>query len=414
MKRIFVRHATLSGDTGPAVSADKVAQARAAVAAAPDERSKHKELARVLALSGQIDELGDTLEEWSKRDPLDADVTVWRADVAARRGDRDTSLRILGGALAASALTPADAAALALAVGRSYERLDRPEGCAFFVTAAELRPTDPDALARAISCERAQGRAGSADRWLVGLKDTQRTGVTGAITKLEKAKAEPASGDVVASATWTGGADLDLAIVDPQGRRASGVSRLKGSRVEGATAHDHETLGLASGDAGPFLVEIARSSIAGTNSAPVSGTVTIKAFGETRSLPFTLTGARAQIGRVEVRWDQELVPLNGDEDFGSFTVSRGSPFDRGAAAAALGGLNLQACGASGQVGTGHAIVTFAPSGRVSNVVVDDANFSGTPAGRCVQTAFFRAIVPAFDGAPVRVTKSFTIGAPMAR
>jgi len=54
------------------------------------------------------------------------------------------------------------------------------------------------------------------------------------------------------------------------------------------------------------------------------------------------------------------------------------------------------------------MVTFSPTGRVSEVVVDDANFSGTPAGRCVQTAFFNAIVPSFTGGPVKVGKSFTI------
>ena len=55
------------------------------------------------------------------------------------------------------------------------------------------------------------------------------------------------------------------------------------------------------------------------------------------------------------------------------------------------------------------MVTFAPTGRVSDVAIDDANFSGTPAGRCVQTAFFNAAVAPFNGAPVRFGKSFTLG-----
>ena len=60
------------------------------------------------------------------------------------------------------------------------------------------------------------------------------------------------------------------------------------------------------------------------------------------------------------------------------------------------------------------MVTFSPTGRVSQVVVDDANFAGTPAGRCVQTAFFNAVVSPFTGGPVKVGKSFTIGSPLAR
>ncbi len=409
MKKVFVRHGNITSDVSPNVASDKVAQARAAVAAAPDERSKHKDLARLLALSGQLDELSDTLEKWSTRDPLDADVIVGRADVAARRGDRDASLRILGGALASSALTAADAFVVAQQVARSYDRLGKPESCAFHVAAAELRSTDADAVARAISCERAQGRASSADRWLVGLKDTQRTAITNALAKFEKEKSETATfGDVIVSATWNGGADLDLAIVDPNGRRASAVTRMKGTRVEGATARDHESLALSSGEGGSFLIEVVRANGAEATS-PVSGTVTIKAFGQSQSIPFTLTSARTQVGRVDARWEQELVPID-DNGFTGFVPPppQQSVFDRGAAAAALQSVNVTHCGSSGQVGTGHVMVTFSPTGRVSEVVVDDANFSGTPAGRCVQTAFFNAIVPSFSGGPVKVGKSFTI------
>jgi hypothetical protein len=69
MRRIFVRKASISTDPTPAVSAEKIALARAAVQAAPDERSKHKELTKLLALGGQLDELGETLEKWSARGP---------------------------------------------------------------------------------------------------------------------------------------------------------------------------------------------------------------------------------------------------------------------------------------------------------------------------------------------------------
>src|SRR5205085_2192799 len=83
-----------------------------------------------------------------------------------------------------------------------------------FVTAAELKPTDVDTVARAVSCERRQGRAKAADRWLSGMKDVQRTAVTNALAKGEAAKAETATGDFVVSASWDGGADLDIARVD--------------------------------------------------------------------------------------------------------------------------------------------------------------------------------------------------------
>ena len=183
---------------------------------------------------------------------------------------------------------------------------------------------------------------------------------------------------------------------------------MKGARVEGATARDHETVALSSNDGGAFLVEVMRANAA-EGTIPVSGTVTIKAFGQTQAIPFTLTGARTQVGRVDVRWESELVPVESDVFVPPPPPFGGGPFDRGAAASALAGVNVQHCGSAGQVGTGHVMVAFSPTGRVSDVVVDDANFSGTPAGRCVQTAFFSAIIPPFTGAAVRVGKSFSIG-----
>jgi hypothetical protein len=412
MKRIFVRRASISTDTTPAVPADKIQLARAAVQAAPDERGKHRELAKLLALSGQLDELGETLEKWSTRDPLDADVIMGRADLAARRGDREGSLRILGGALAASSMSREDAFTLANTVARSYERAGRNEACAFFVTAAELKPTDTETVARAVSCERRQGRAKAADRWMASMKDVQRTAVTAAIAKVEAAKAETANGDFVVSATWDGGTDLDIALVDPSGRRAGVATRLKGARIEGAQARDHESLALQTGDAGSFVIEMVRAAAgeAGERSRdlPVSGKVTIRAYGQTREVPFTLTGARTQIARVDARWEAELVPLD-DDGFGfSNPPPRDRPFDRGAAASSLANVSVRHCGASGQVGMGHVVVTFSPNGRVSEVVVDDPTFAGTPAGRCAQAAFFGASVQPFTGGAVRVGKSFTI------
>ena len=412
MRRIFVRKASISTDPTPAVSADKIALARAAVEAAPDERSKHKELTKLLALGGQLDELGDTLEKWSTRDPLDADVIVGRSDLAARRGDRETSLRILGGALAANAMSRDDAFVLATTVARSYERLGRGEACAFHVTAAELRPTDADAMARAVACERRQGRTASAERWLSTLKDSQRLAVSNAAAKIDPAKTEAVNGDVVVSATWDGGADLDVVVIDPGGRKAGVATRMKGARIEGATSRDHETLALATGEAGAFVVEMVRGGAGESGrDVPVSGKVTIRAFGQTQTVPFTLTGVRAQVARVDSRWEAELVPV----DDGTTGIGNSlRPFDRGAAAGALARVSVARCAASGQVGTGHVTVTFSPSGRVTSAIVDDPSFSGTPAGRCVTAAFFGATVAPFDGAPVRVGKTFDIGAPLAR
>ena len=86
-----------------------------------------------------------------------------------------------------------------------------------------------------------------------------------------------------------------------------------------------------------------------------------------------------------------------------------APFDRGAAAAALGGVNVQSCKKpDGPTGSGHVMVTFAPDGSVSSAVIDGGPYPGTAVGGCIAGKYRGARVPAFGGAPVRVGKSFTI------
>jgi predicted Zn finger-like uncharacterized protein len=86
-------------------------------------------------------------------------------------------------------------------------------------------------------------------------------------------------------------------------------------------------------------------------------------------------------------------------------------FNKGAAIAALGAAAAQASGCKrpgGPTGSGRAVVTFATSGRVTTANVSGGSFPGTPVGSCVAGVFRRAQVPAFGGAPVTVSKSFSI------
>lgn len=91
------------------------------------------------------------------------------------------------------------------------------------------------------------------------------------------------------------------------------------------------------------------------------------------------------------------------------TQGSSAPFDRGAAAAALGSINVASCKKSdGPTGSGHIKVTFSPSGTVQSAVVDQPPFAGTAVGGCVAGKFRSAHIPAFAGAPIPVGKSFVI------
>nr|MDQ2645535.1 hypothetical protein [Myxococcota bacterium] len=61
----------------------------------------------------------------------------------------------------------------------------------------------------------------------------------------------------------------------------------------------------------------------------------------------------------------------------------------------------------GPTGTGRALVTFAPSGRVTKAEIT-GDFAGTSVGGCVARLFRAARVPKFSGDPTTVSKNFTI------
>jgi hypothetical protein len=338
MRRTFVRRANVVGDTSPVVDAAKIAAARAALSAAPDERSKHKELARLLAQNGQLDELEDVLKKWSERDPMDIDVITGRADLLERQGDREGALRVLGGVLAAGTMPPADASATASAIAHVHERAGAATACAFRVAAAELRPGDAETVARAVLCERNDGRASAADKWLADAKDDRaRAAIREATTRLDANRAEnTGAGDIVVEATWDGSADadLDLAIVDPSGNRAAWASRSRAVRAASVKARDRESLALSGAGVGAYVVEVVHAD---GSTRPVSGKLTVRALGSSSVVPFTLTSTRAQIARVDVRLEEQLVPVDDD------VPPPPPPLDRGALVAALGAVSVGAC-----------------------------------------------------------------------
>jgi hypothetical protein len=68
----------------------------------------------------------------------------------------------------------------------------------------------------------------------------------------------------------------------------------------------------------------------------------------------------------------------------------------------------RSCGArGGPIGEGHARVTFSADGSVTNVDPEPP-FRDTDVGACVSRELARTSLPAFDGGPITVRKSFSI------
>ena len=58
--------------------------------------------------------------------------------------------------------------------------------------------------------------------------------------------------------------------------------------------------------AGSYVLEVSRTRPGDTTA--VRGTITVRVVGETRSVPFVLTGQSVEVGRVETSWSSRLVP----------------------------------------------------------------------------------------------------------
>jgi hypothetical protein len=316
MRRVWFRVAAISADERSPVDASRLEAARLAVAGSPDLRQWHADLAKLLMRAGNVAELEAAAERWSARDPLDPDLLTVRASARAWRGDRDGALRILSGMLASPSTTNAMQAEIASTLARAEERALHPAlACELRIAAAESKPDDVATVASAVACERGRGNEASAARWITAAKDEpMRVRLASAASKLLVApKVEDSLfGDVAVDATWDdgSGADLDVAVIDPSGRRLSWASASGKVRARDCTSRSREALAISSGSAGAFVVEIVRADVPEVSAAPVRGKVRITSLGRTQIVPFVLVGEREQVARVDVRFDSRLEPVN--------------------------------------------------------------------------------------------------------
>jgi hypothetical protein len=318
MKRVWFRTAAISAGAAGAVDARKLEAARAALAASPDERQKHEALGKLLVQLGDATELDALASKWSARDPLDADATALRATVRSWRGDRDGALRVLSGTLASPAMATSAQADVASTLARAEERAGHAaSACALRVASAERKPADVDAVAAAVACERADGRGASEARWFASLKDDATRGrvsaVAAKVTSSPRNADASVSGDVIVDATWDAGAgaDLDLAIVDPAGKRLAWASAARNVRASDCTSTAHEAIAVGSSATGPFVVEVVRARGGEDTGRSVGGTLRITSLGRTQSVPFVISGDRAQVARVDVRMESRFEEMDG-------------------------------------------------------------------------------------------------------
>jgi hypothetical protein len=268
--------------------------------------NRREALKKVLALSlatASLDRAAELARRWSEKEPLDPEAITARADVLAARGERDEAIRVLGSVID---VRPDDVAAQ-----KRLARLERWRGraalgCRHSIAIAELRAGDASLLADAVRCTRETGDGAVADELLANAGATTSAAA-------QKLLAGPApddralKGDLRVEGSWSGGADLDLAFVDPDGRRVSWLGAPTRGLISArdVVSTSTETLSLSGGKPGEYVVEVVR----GDGGGRVSGELTITAAGVTRRIPFTLDGARVNVAIAKIDTRQVLVPL---------------------------------------------------------------------------------------------------------
>ncbi len=308
MKKIFERKASFDTTNTLAVqNAPKLLLAESELSAAPNSRDKTVNLFALYTTSGRIGEAQELTSKWAGRDALDPDALLARADLAARQGDRERAIRILGGL---TDVRPGDRAMQTRLAELQEAAGNRPLACEHRIALADMASDDAKLVAEAIRCANALGMNDLATLLRLDASTPVRTAIDKLLEQPVAVTNATVRGDIQATAEWTGNVDLDIGFIDAQGRRTSWLGAGGKAQVSSrdATSTRTETVGLNNALSGSYVIEIARANGADAN-IPVRGELTLKLAGETRKVPFLLTGARAEVGTMRVFFTSRLVPL---------------------------------------------------------------------------------------------------------
>jgi len=286
-----------------------IASLESRLGADENRRDLVKRLYTLHMLADDVGQAADAAERWTGKAPLDPEALRARADVAARRGDRDGAIRMLGSVVE---VRPDDAKAQGR-LARLWRWAGRPElGCRPLQAIAELHPGDAPRVVEAIRCARRTGQYELAAD-LLAAADPKAAGAIHALLDRPEPDDDGLRGDLRVEASWSGGGDLDLAILDPRGQRVAwfgGPTRATVSARDAVSA-GREALALRGAGAGEYVIEIGRPGGDDDDGGIVRGEVTVSVAGTRQRVPFTLRGQHARIALASITLVPRLVPLDG-------------------------------------------------------------------------------------------------------
>lgn len=308
MRRIWERKGSvLEGRaTAKAATPSAIGQAERDLQANTNHRGALRKLFTLYAIAGDVEQARGLAERWSEKEPLDADALTARADIAARAGDREGAIRILGSVVD---VRPDDIPSQKR-LARLHRWAGRPAvGCRHSLALAQLRSGDAALLAEALSCGRRTGEARLADDMLQAAEAGVKKSAEAQLTKFDSIKDE-LSGDLKLEATWFGGdTDLDIAVIDPDGNRVSWLGAPTKAVITAVDVMNTQREGLALRGAKPgeYVIEIVR----GSGTSPVRGEVVVNVAGARRVVPFLMNGNRETVGIAKIAMESRLVPVSG-------------------------------------------------------------------------------------------------------
>lgn len=257
---------------------------------APDSRERTLAVIRTLVRLRALDRATRLTERWLARDRMDPEALITLADLALLGGDLERAEALIASAIDADPRSTALHARLA----RVYAETERADlACEHRVARALTARTDPTAQAEALRCADAtQG-------------ESLRRGLDAQLLiKVERLLDSPApvarvTGPFRLEASFEGG-DVDLAVVDPDGRV---VSWLGGADLQagGVIGSDREQLTFKGRQNGRWQLLVVRRPGAGPDrpeqldgpDGGIHGTLRVTAHGTSRRIPFTIEAEEA-------------------------------------------------------------------------------------------------------------------------
>jgi hypothetical protein len=305
MRRTFVRTGEVFIDrfAPRAASSTAIAAAELDVERNENRRESVKKLFALLLRAGDIDRAALVSRRWSDKEPLDPEAITARADVLAASGDRTQAIRVLGGVVD---VRPSDVSAQRR-LARLHRWAGEPElACRYSIAIAEFRSSDAGLLSEAVRCSRTLGDQALSSE-LIANADPSIRAAAEKLLDTAPANESELRGDLRVEATWSGGLDLDLALVHPDGHRVSWLGAPTRSLITArdVTSTSTEGLALNNAQAGEYVVEIVRASGGGR----ATGELVVSAAGASRRVPFTINGTRVSAAVASISVRQVLVPV---------------------------------------------------------------------------------------------------------